>query len=183
MGAVRVKGWPSRERWHEGVAFAEVPTRRPHGGRQVTVVAVAGLVLSLAATACAPQSPDRSSWIDQAHTALDDVSSEVATVSLLLHLQDEDKVPGKYQQVVAQDSESAVGKTMSKFSGEQPPEGEDDTYRDVTAVMSEASDLLAEVRIAIVRRATGEYPTLREQLVTMQDQLTQQTDELEGPGR
>jgi hypothetical protein len=150
-----VKGWPSREPWHGGVASTSVAGRRPDGRRRLRLVATAGVVLSLAATACAPQSPDRSSWIDQAHTALDDVSSEVATVGLLLHLQDEDKVPGKYQQVVAQDSESAVGKTMSKFSGEQPPEGEDDTYRDVTAVMSEASDLLAEVRIAIVRRATA----------------------------
>jgi hypothetical protein len=147
------------------------------------VTALAGLTLSLATTACAPQSPDRSSWTDQAHKSLDDVSSEVATVSLLLRLEDEDKVPGKYQQVVAQDSETAVGQTMSKFGGEQPPEGEDDTYTNVTSVMSDASDLLSQVRIAIVRRDTGQYPKLRDELTRMQDRLSQQEDALEGPGR
>jgi hypothetical protein len=139
--------------------------------------------VSLAATACAPQSPDRSSWTDQAHKSLDDVSSEVATVSLLLRLEDENKVPGKYQQVVAEDSEAAVGQTMSKFGGEQPPPGEDHTYGKVTSLMSDASDLLSQVRIAIVRRDSGEYPELREDLTALQDQLTKQGDELEGPGR
>ena len=157
----------------------EAPVRRSR-----TVAAVAGLGLALVATvACAPQSPDRSSWTDQAHKSVGDVSSEVATVSLLLRLEHEDKVPGKYQQVVAQDSEAAVGQTMSKFGGEQPPEGEDDTYDQVTSVMSDASDLLSQVRIAIVRRDTGEYPALRADLAKMQDRLTKQEDELEGPGR
>jgi hypothetical protein len=162
-------------------------TRVPHGNelrRRTSVrVFVAIVSLALMAAGCAPQSPDRSSWNDQAHTSLEDVSSEVATVRLLLRLEADDKVPGKYQQVVAQDSEAAVGQTMSKFGGEQPPEGEDDTYDKVTSVMSDASDLLAEVRIAIVRRDTGQYPKLREDLVAMQDQLTKQEDELEGPGR
>jgi hypothetical protein len=152
--------------------------------RMLVLLAGIGFGLLLVVTSgCAPQSPDRSSWTDQAHKSLDDVSSEVATVSLLLRLEDEDKVPGKYQQVVAQDSEEAVGQTMAKFGGEQPPPGEDDTYGKVTSLMSDASDLLSQVRIAIVRRDTGDFPKLREDLTTMQDQLTKQEDELEGPGR
>jgi hypothetical protein len=151
-------------------------------GRGASAASV-GLILSLAATGCAPQSPDRSSWVDQAHTSLGDVSSEVATVRLLLRLEDEDKVPGKYQQVVAQDSEAAVGQTMSKFGGEQPPEGEDDAYDEVTSVMSDASDLLSQVRIAVVRRDTDEYPKLRTDLDKMLDRLSKQEDALEGPGR
>jgi hypothetical protein len=171
--------------WGEGDGRdAHLPVGdRSHGRRMRASAALAGLTLSLATTACAPQSPDRSSWMDQAHKSLDDVSSEVATVSLLLRLEGEDKVPGKYQQVVAQDSEAAVGETMSKFGGEQPPEGEDDTYGRVTSLMSDASDLLSQVRIAIVRRDTGEYPELREDLAQMQDQLSKQEDALEGPGR
>ena len=137
----------------------------------------------LLASGCAPQSPDHTSWDDQARLALQDTRSEVSTVKLLLELEQEGKVPGKYQQVVAQDSESAVGQTMSRFGGEQPPEGEDDTYEKVTSVMSDASDLLSQVRIAIVRRDTGEYPALRADLAEMQDRLTKQENELEGPGR
>jgi hypothetical protein len=182
--AVLGKAWWSRVRCHGGGGFVYAPAHRPRGRKERALVTLAGLALSLGAvSACAPQSPDRSSWADQAHQSLEDVSSEVATVSLLLRLGSEDKVPGKYQQVVAQDSESAVGQTMATFGGEQPPPSEDATYRKVTSLMSDASDLLAEVRIAIVRRDTGAYPKLRQDLVEMQDRLCQQEDELEGPGR
>lgn len=122
-----------------------------------------GLVL-VAALGCAPRSPDHSSWVDQADQSLSDVTSEVATVALLLRLEADGKVPGKYQQVVAQDSEEAVGVTMARFGGEQPPAGDDASYRDVTGAMSDASDLLAEVRIAIVRRDAAAYPALLDDL-------------------
>lgn len=127
----------------------------------------------LLAAACAPQSPDHSSWTDQAHQALEDTASEVATVSLLLRLERQGKVPGKYQQVVAQDSESAVGATMSKFGGEQPEPQDDPTYRRVTGVMSDASDLLSEVRIAIVRRDSAAYPKLLDRLVDVEARLNE----------
>jgi hypothetical protein len=121
-------------------------------------------VLVLLACGCAPQAPDHTSWTDQARQSLDDTASEVATVTLLLRLAREDKVFGKYQQVVAQDSEKAIGKTMDAFSGEQPEPRDDKTYSRVTSLMSDASDLVAQVRIAIVRRDTSSYPDLIRQL-------------------
>jgi hypothetical protein len=130
------------------------------------VLVVAGAVL-----ACAPQSPDHSSWTDQAHTALEDAGSEVATVSLLLRLEEDDKVPQKYQQVVTQDSEAAVGKTMERFGGEQPPPQDDDEYHRVTGLLSDAADLLSEVRIAVVRVETERYPGLLRQLTSVQEKL------------
>ncbi len=135
-----------------------LPDEPRPGMRRSTAVWVAAVVL--AGSGCAPQSPDHSSWVDQADQSLKDVTSEVATVTLLLELEAQGKVPGKYQQVVAQDSESAVGATMARFGGEQPPPADDASYREVTGAMSDASDLLAEVRIAIVRRDTAAYPRL-----------------------
>lgn len=132
-------------------------------GRTRLMAAPAALLLA-AVVGCAPQSPDHSSWTDQAHQSLEDVASEISTVTLLLRLERDGKVPGKYQQVVAQDSESAVGETLARFGGEQPEPRDDDEYRQVTSAMSDASDLLSEVRIAIVRRDTAEYPHLLEQL-------------------
>ena len=120
---------------------------------------------------CAPQSPDHSSWRDQARLALDDTASEVATVALLLRLEQQDKVPGKYQQVVAQDSETAVGATMARFGGEQPEPRDDAEYKRVTGLLSDASDLLAEVRIAIVRRDEDAYPALLRQLEKLHEEL------------
>ena len=133
--------------------------------------------LSLVA-GCAPQSPDHSSWTGQASQSLKDVSSEVATVTLLLRLERERKVPGKYQQVVAQDSESAVGATMAKFGGEQPEPRDDATYHRVTSLMSDASDLLSQVRIAIVRRDSDRYPDLLDQLEGLDRNLTDAADGL-----
>jgi hypothetical protein len=129
-------------------------------------------------TGCAPQSPDHSSWTDQARQSLEDVSSEVATVTLLLDLEQARKVPGKYQQVVAQDSESAVGKTLDAFGGEQPEPRDDAEYKRVTTLMSDASDLLSDVRIAIVRRDEGAYPALLRKLAELQGDLTAEQERL-----
>jgi hypothetical protein len=109
---------------------------------------------------------------------LEDVASEVATVTLLLRLERDGKVPGKYQQVVAQDSESAVGATMQRFGGEQPEPRDDAAYRHVTTVMSDASDVLSDVRIAIVRRDTAAYPDLLTQLAKTQHDLTDAEEQL-----
>ena len=127
----------------------------PSALRRAVVVA-----LVAATVACAPQSPDHSSWVDQADQSLEDVESAVSTVALLLRLEAQGKVPGKYQQVVAQESEAAVGATMARFGGEQPTPADDADYTEVTGAMSDASDVLAQTRIAIVRRDTAAYPGL-----------------------
>lgn len=132
----------------------------------------------LLATACAPQSPDHTSWTDQGRQALEDTASQVATVTLLLRLERQGKVPGKYQQVVAQDSESAVGATMARFGGEQPVPRDDPAYRRVTGLMSDASDLLSEVRIAVVRRDDDQYPRLLGELEALGRRLTEAAEGL-----
>ncbi|CAI9404671.1 hypothetical protein [Nocardioides sp. T2.26MG-1] len=137
-----------------------------------TLAAWSTALVVLLASACAPQAPDHSSWTDQARQALEDTASEVATVGLLLRLEQEGKVPGKYQQVVAQDSESAVGAIMAKLGGEQPVPGDDATYQRVTSLMSDASDLLSEVRIAVVRRDTDRYPRLLDALDRLGRKIT-----------
>jgi hypothetical protein len=146
--------------------------------RRALAAVITGCVCVVLMTGCAPQSPDHSSWTDQARQALMDVSSEVATVTLLLRLEQQDKVPGKYQQVVALDSESAVGATMEKFGGEQPEPRDDDEYKRVTSLMSDASDLLSEVRIAVVRRDEDAYPDLLRQLEGLQQNLTHAEERL-----
>jgi hypothetical protein len=76
----------------------------------------------------------------------------------------ENRVPGKYQQVIVQDAEKAVGRISDRFGGEQPVRGDDATYTRVTGLMSDASDLLAEVRIAVVRRDEDAYRGLLDKL-------------------
>jgi hypothetical protein len=129
-----------------------------------------GLLLVLV-TACAPQAPDHSSWRDQAHLSVEDVASNVATMSLLLRLVREGRMFGKYQQVVALNSETNAGRTTDHFSGEQPEPRDDPMYSRVTTVLSDACDLLSDVRIALVRRDSGRYPHLARELAQMTDRL------------
>jgi N-acyl-D-aspartate/D-glutamate deacylase len=128
-----------------------------------TAAACIGLVL----TACAPQAPDHSSWRDQAHQSLQDIGSNVATDALLVRLVREGRMFGKYQQIVALNSETNAGRTASHFSGEQPELRDSGMYVKVTAVMSNATDLLSDVRIALVRRDSAAYPRLARALAQM----------------
>jgi len=135
------------------------------------VIARVSAGLLLTATSCAPQAPDHSSWRDQAHLSLQDVASNVATMSLTLRLVRTGRMFGKYQQVVALNSETNAGRTASHFSAEQPEPRDDATYHRVTSVMSDACDLLSEVRIALVRRDSAAYPKLARRLAAMTDRL------------
>jgi hypothetical protein len=142
--------------------------------RMLLVVAV-----MLLGSGCAPKSPDVAVWADQARHALADAQVEVATLELVLRQQRSDKLPQNYQQVVAIDSEEAIGTTAESFSSVQPPEGVDDRYKQVTSLLSDASDLAAETRIAIVREDTTEYPTLLRDLGKVSDQLSRTLVELD----
>ena len=124
-------------------------------------------------TGCAPQAPDPSSWRDQAHLSLEDVGSNVSTMSLLLQLVGEGRMFGKYQQIVALNSETNAGRTTDHFSGEQPEPQDDAMYHRVTTVLSDAGDLLSDVRIALVRRDSSEYPRLARELASMTDRLSE----------
>lgn len=102
----------------------------------------------------------------------------MSTATLLLRQIRENSVPGKYQQVIAQDAEKAVGQTMDRLGGEQPVPGDDDAYHRVTGLMSDASDLLSEVRIAVVRRDEDAYPGLLEELEKLRSELVDATEDL-----
>jgi hypothetical protein len=146
------------------------------GWRGVACVLV-GTTLFLS-SACAPKSPDRAVWTDQARHALADTRSEVDTLGLVLRQQRSDKLPQNYQQIVAIDSEESIGTTASSFSSVQPPVGVDSRYKQVTSLLSDASDLAAETRIAIVREDAPEYPQLLRELGKMSDDLSKAFAEL-----
>lgn len=126
----------------------------------------------------APQSPSHDSWVDQAHTSLDEVNSDVATVQLLLRLVEDGDVMSHYQRIVVLDSETAAGKVADHLSGEQPSQADGRTYADVTGVLSDAGDLLSSVRIAVVRQDTSQYQALERALTKMQGRLSKAEGEV-----
>jgi hypothetical protein len=138
---------------------------------QGAVIVASGTLMAVVFTACAPQAPDHSSWRDQAHLSISDVASNVSTMSLLLRLVREGRVLGKYQQIVALNSETNAGRTADHISAEQPETRDDAAYKQVTTVLSDATDLLSEVRIALVRREKPEYRRLAHELTQMSARL------------
>jgi len=137
----------------------------------VAIVATLG-VAYVVTPGGAPQYPSHGGWVDQAHTALDSVASDVATAQLLLRLAEPDRVMGNYQQIVALNAETEAGKVSDHLAGEQTHPQDDATYTRVTTVLSDASDLLSSVRVAIVRRDTTQYADLDRALAKMQTRLS-----------
>ena len=131
-----------------------------------TVVSVALLL-----NGCAPASPDHRDWNDQAAQALSDAVSDVSTVHLVLRLERRGDLAQNYQQTVVLDSEEKVGLAAQKLGGLQPPVRDDAAYRRVTSALSDASDLLAQVRIAVVREETGRYDGLLGELAKTRTDL------------
>jgi hypothetical protein len=146
--------------------------RRLRRSRTRALGVLCALGLGLGAVGCAPQSPDSSSWRDQGYRALDDVSSNVATASLLLKQLQGGRVFGTYAQIVALNAETNAGKVTSKFSAEQPPSADSAAYQHVTTTLSDAGAVLSQVRIAIVRRDDAAYPRLLRQLSRASRQLS-----------
>jgi hypothetical protein len=142
--------------------------------------ALGALVVAISAAGCAPQSPDHSSWRDQAYQSLDEVSSNVATASLLLKQLQDDRVFGKYAQIVALNAETNAGKVTSKFGAEQPAPADSAAYRQVTTTLSDAGAVLSQVRIAIVRRDVAAYPSLLRQLSVADSRLSRVEQQIGG---
>lgn len=99
-------------------------------------------------------------------------------MTLLLRLVRDDRMFGKYQQIVALNSETNAGRTADHFSAEQPEPRDDATYARVTGLLSDATDLLSDVRIALVRRDTREYADLAKQLRRMSARLDRAESEV-----
>ena len=150
----------------------------PAWGRVACAMLVASALLL---SGCAPKSPDRVVWTDQATRAIADVQGEVATLELALSQQRSDKLSQNYQQVVVLDSEEAIGTTAESFSSVQPPNEVDKRYAQVTSLLSDASDLAAQTRIAVVREDTTDYAGLLRELGKVSDDLAKELAELSAP--
>jgi hypothetical protein len=141
------------------------------------VTAMSALVVTLTVGACAPGTPDDDSWRDDAVRATGDVGSAVSTMELALR-QRRQLFPN-YLQTVAVDSEDSAGKAATRLEGVQPPDVELDRNDKVTSAIDDATSLLTDVRIAVVRGAPLD-PFIK-QLSQSADQLQQLETSLHEP--
>ncbi|HWU22571.1 MAG TPA: hypothetical protein VN088_13645 [Nocardioides sp.] len=141
---------------------------------------LAALSVGMLLTACEPNSPERPEWRDDAYYAVSGASSDVATATLVLHQLTAGRVQQNYARVVLLAAEDDVGKQSSSFSSMQPAVVDTDRYHKVTSALSDAGDVLSDVRIAVVRDDPSAYPSLLKQLAKQSSTLDKVESDLGG---
>ncbi|MCK9824364.1 hypothetical protein NOCD_12835 [Nocardioides cavernae] len=132
--------------------------------------AVSG-VLALALTGCVPSEPSVADWRSSTSQALEDTASEVESVALVLYLQSHDRLPGRAARVAAVESEESLATAVEGVTTQQPPPGEAREDREVGELLSRASDLVREARIALTAGDESSYAELRNRLLDLSDDL------------
>lgn len=149
-----------------------------HGRAVVPPLLVCLVCLLLCA--CEPRTPSRSTWRTDAYYAVTDVSSDVATARLVVQELIHGRVLGNYAQVTLVAAEEDAGKKAQKLGAYQPPAPDIPRYHHVSSVLSDAQDLLTDVRFAVVRRRSSTYPDLLQSLVKQGNALDDLSQALGG---
>jgi hypothetical protein len=144
---------------------------------------LAGFLLAVASTTagCVPQRPDEGGWRHDARQAVGDVQSQLQTVRLVLTLEQGDGMLGESEVVIVTQSEEAAGMSTSAFTGQQPPDAEQDRYAVVSAELEDGTSLLADVRIAVVDDESTAYAGLKRRIDTQLSRLHDLDDNLTRP--
>jgi hypothetical protein len=132
--------------------------------------AVSG-VLALSLTGCVPSEPSVDDWRASTSQALEDTASEVHSVALVLDLQAHGRLPGRAARVAAVESEESLATAVEGATTQQPPPGEAREDRQVGELLSRASDLVREARIALTAGDESSYAELRRQLTDLADEV------------
>lgn len=141
---------------------------------------VAALSVGMLLTACEPNSPERPEWRDDAYYAVSGTASAVATATLVVHQLTSGRLQQNYARATLIAAEDDAGKQSSSFSAMQPAPVDTDRYHEVTSALSDAGDVLADVRIAVVRDNTAAYPSLLKQLNKQTQALNKVESDLGG---
>lgn len=141
---------------------------------------VAALTLLLA-SGCVPARPDDEKWREDGSRTLSDVAGQLATAALVLD--HDDDLLGGYDVVVVTTAEETAGTSADSFTGQQPPEADQALFDRVSTALDDATSLLTDARIALVRDDTAAYPGLERRLRRLDAKLHRLATELEGEPR
>jgi hypothetical protein len=135
--------------------------------RSTVATVAAVLVLS----GCVPSEPGAADWRDSTSQALEDTASEVQSVALVLDLQAHDRLPGRAARVAAVESEESLATAVEGVTTQQPPAGEARADHEVGDLLTRASELVREARIALTAGDEASYADLRSRLLDLSDEL------------
>lgn len=139
-------------------------------------MALGAVVLLL--TACVPSRPSGADWRESARQALDDTTSEVESVALVLDLESRDRLPGRSARVAAVESEESLASAEQTFTSQQPPPGTGREDAEVQDVLGRATDLVREARVALTAGDEAAYDGIRARLAELSGDLDRVGEDL-----
>jgi len=131
---------------------------------------------SLLLAGCVPASPDVDTYDDKAALTLGAGVSQVRTVQRIVQTMYDGRMLHPTAVAQLRYSEDSLETATGAFTELNPPPARDRLDTRVSTLMGDASDLLADARIAIERSDVGSYPGLADDLGKLADRL----EKLEG---
>jgi hypothetical protein len=134
-------------------------------------VLAAAAVLAATVSGCTTASPHPSAYRERTKLAIGDAVSHVVTAEKVLQAADDDKILQPYAITTARASDATLSTVVGAYAELYPPKGLDTLHTKATTLLGDASDLVAEARIAVYRGDEAAYPGLVSQLDTLSKKL------------
>jgi hypothetical protein len=132
----------------------------------------------MVAAGCAGPSFSYGDYEKKAAQTAKAADSEVQTARLAARAGADGRVTRPYLDVVLTGSETTLGDIQTSFGGVQPPDRRSDQLRDeVGTLLSDASDVLAALRIEVRRGHIDALPKVAAPLAALHEKLTAITEE------
>jgi hypothetical protein len=113
-----------------------------------------------------------SAVVSQAEKSAEDMASQLRTVYVVSQAQTRGKTWWGYTDVVVTDAESSAGWISDVFSSRQPPSrASEPLYRRTSTALSDASDLVTDMRIAVRSHDEAAMARLRPEIAKAADQM------------
>jgi hypothetical protein len=125
---------------------------------------VGAVLVATLLSGCVPASPDVDTFEDKAMRTAGTAVSEVRTVERLVTLLDEQRMLRPTAVAQLRYSEEGLGAAATSFNELNPPPARDQLAHRLSTLLDEAEQLVADARIAVARRAVGEYGGIARQL-------------------
>lgn len=144
--------------------------------RRLLAPPLIGLLAALVLAGCVPASPDVNTYDDKATLTLQSGVSESRTVEKVLRSLYDGRMLRPTAKTQLRYSEDGLGTAAKAFTELNPPPSRDWLSTRVSTLLSDASDLVEEARIAVERERANRYPGIAKDL----DEVAATMERLEG---
>ena len=129
------------------------------------------MLLATFLSACVPASPDADTYDDKAAQTLGAAVSDVRTVQRLMETMYDGRMLRPTALAQMRYSEDALGTATTAFTELNPPPSRDRLNKQVSTLLGDAGDLVAEARIALERSEEESFPDLAGRLARLAGDL------------